>query len=152
MIFITLGSQKFQFNRLLKEIDRLVFEKEVTEDIAKQITAMKVRNLVAVNFDKKAVDFLIKNSDINVIQVKSPLQEVLGFNIQDIKLTPFGYLVQEQNQSKLTKSSFKVAGKTKPTQQMAEDAIFAWKISKYAKSKSAVIAKDLAVKAIVFSS
>lgn len=125
------------------------FSKEVTEDIAKQITAMKVRNLVAVNFDKKAVDFLIKNSDINVIQVKSPLQEVLGFNIQDIKLTPFGYLVQEQNQSKLTKSSFKVAGKTKPTQQMAEDAIFAWKISKYAKSKSAVIAKDLAVKAII---
>ena len=47
------------------------FSKEVTEDIAKQITAMKVRNLVAVNFDKKAIDFLIKNSDINVIQVKS---------------------------------------------------------------------------------
>lgn len=127
----------------------LGFSKEVTEDIAKQITAMKIRNLIAVKFDKKAIDFLTKNSDINVIQVKSPLQELLGFNSQDVKLTPFGYLVQEQNQAKLTKSSFKVTGKTKPTQQMAEDAIFAWKISKYAKSKSAVIAKDLTVKAIV---
>lgn len=37
MIFVTVGSQKFQFNRLLKEIDRLVFEKEVTEDIFAQI-------------------------------------------------------------------------------------------------------------------
>lgn len=27
MIFVTLGSQKFQFNRLLKEIDILVKEK-----------------------------------------------------------------------------------------------------------------------------
>ncbi|MDB1944571.1 glycosyltransferase [Clostridium tertium] len=37
MIFVTLGSQKFQFNRLLKEIDRLVFEKKVTEEIFAQI-------------------------------------------------------------------------------------------------------------------
>lgn len=37
MIFITLGSQKFQFNRLLKEIDRLVEEEIITEDIFAQI-------------------------------------------------------------------------------------------------------------------
>lgn len=37
MIFVTLGSQKFQFNRLLKEIDRLVSEKKITEEIFAQI-------------------------------------------------------------------------------------------------------------------
>lgn len=37
MIFITLGSQKFQFNRLLKEIDRLVNEQKITEKIYAQI-------------------------------------------------------------------------------------------------------------------
>lgn len=41
----------------------------------------------------------------------------------DIKITPFGALVQEQNNSKLSKESFKVVTKTKPTQQQAEDAI-----------------------------
>ncbi|MDE6138012.1 MAG: hypothetical protein K2F57_00915 [Candidatus Gastranaerophilales bacterium] len=127
----------------------LGFSKEVTEDIAKQLNAMQIRNLIATQFDKKALEYLLKNSSINILQIKSPLQEILGFNAVDIKLTPFGYIVQEQNQSKLTKSSFKVTGKSKPTQQQAEDAIFAWKISKYAKSKSAVIAKDLSVKAIV---
>ncbi len=125
------------------------FSKEVNLEIAKQLNAMKIRNLTAPKFTKDALDYLIKNSDINVIQIKSPLQELLGFNAKDIKVTPFGYLIQEQNFSKLTKNSFKVTGKTKPTQQQAEDAIFAWKISKYTKSKSAVIAKDLSTKAIV---
>jgi phosphoribosylaminoimidazolecarboxamide formyltransferase/IMP cyclohydrolase len=127
------------------------FSKNVTLDVAKQITAMNFRNVISPSFDKAAVDFLTNDSNVNVIKIKSPLQELLGFNACDIKVTPFGYLVQSQNFSKLTKSSFKVAGKTKPTQQQAEDAIFAWKVAKYAKSKSAVIAKDLAVKAIVQS-
>ena len=127
------------------------FSKNVTLEIAKQVTAMNFRNIIAVSFDKNAVDFLINDSNVNVIKIKSPLQELLGFNACDIKVTPFGYLVQSQNFSKLTKSSFKVAGKNKPTQQQAEDAIFAWKVAKYTKSKSAVIAKDLAVKAIVQS-
>lgn len=36
MIFVTLGSQKFQFNRLLKEIDKLVGEKKITEEVFAQ--------------------------------------------------------------------------------------------------------------------
>ncbi len=125
------------------------FTKEVTLDIAKQLKAMNIRNLAAPAFSNDAISYLTKNSEINVIKIKSPLQELLGFTSKDIKVTPFGCLVQEQNMSKLTKSSFKVLGKTKPTQQQAEDAIFAWKIAKYTKSKSAIVAKDLAAKAIV---
>ena len=127
------------------------FSKELTLEVAKQLKSMNVRNIIAIRFAKEALDYLKSNSEANLIQIKSPLQEILGFTAADIKVTPFGYLIQEQNLSKLTKSSFKVAGKTKPTQQQAEDAIFAWKVSKYTKSKSAVIAKDLAVKAIVQS-
>lgn len=37
MIFITLGSQKFQFNRLLKEIDKLIENKIITDDVFAQI-------------------------------------------------------------------------------------------------------------------
>lgn len=36
MIFITVGSQKFQFNRLLKELDILVEKKKITEEIFAQ--------------------------------------------------------------------------------------------------------------------
>ena len=37
MNFVTLGSQKFQFNRLLKEIDILVKEKIIKDDVFAQI-------------------------------------------------------------------------------------------------------------------
>ena len=36
MIFVTLGSQKFQFNRLLAEIDRLIEAGEITEPVYAQ--------------------------------------------------------------------------------------------------------------------
>lgn len=125
------------------------FTKEVTVDIAKQLKSMKVRNILATKFEKDALSYLLKNNDINIVKINSPLQELLAFNAKDIKVTPFGTLVQEQNLSKLGKDNFKVVTKSKPTQEQAEDAVFAWKISKYLKSKSVVIAKDLATKAII---
>lgn len=37
MIFVTVGSQKFQFNRLLIEIDKLIEDKKITEEVFAQI-------------------------------------------------------------------------------------------------------------------
>ena len=37
MIFITLGSQKFQFNRILKEVDRLIENGVITDKVFAQI-------------------------------------------------------------------------------------------------------------------
>lgn len=37
MIFITVGTQKFQFNRLLKEIDKLIEENKISEETFAQI-------------------------------------------------------------------------------------------------------------------
>lgn len=39
MIFITLGSQKFQFDRLLKEVDRLIADGVIQEKVFAQIGA-----------------------------------------------------------------------------------------------------------------
>lgn len=36
MIFITLGSQKFQFNRLLKEIDALILDGVIKDEVFAQ--------------------------------------------------------------------------------------------------------------------
>lgn len=43
MIFVTLGSQKFQFNRLLKKIDELIIENTIREDVFAQIGASNYR-------------------------------------------------------------------------------------------------------------
>ncbi|MGU8462528.1 PssE/Cps14G family polysaccharide biosynthesis glycosyltransferase [Clostridium perfringens] len=37
MIFVTVGSQKFQFNRLLEELDKLMEEKKIKDNIIAQI-------------------------------------------------------------------------------------------------------------------
>lgn len=53
MIFVTLGSQKFQFNRLLIELDKLVQEKKINQKIFAQIG---YSTYVPQNFEFK--DFL----------------------------------------------------------------------------------------------
>lgn len=56
MIFVTLGSQKFQFNRLLKEIDRLIENKVIHEELVAQIG---VSDYIPKNY--KSIDFLTRD-------------------------------------------------------------------------------------------
>lgn len=51
MIFITLGSQKFQFNRLLKKIDELIEKKIISEKVFAQIG---YSDYFPVNYDYKS--------------------------------------------------------------------------------------------------
>ncbi len=124
------------------------FSKEVSIDAAKQINAMKIKNVMAPAFSKAAFSYLL-DTKINIIKINTKLHEVLGFEAKDIKVTPFGILVQEQNNSRLIKDSFSVVTKCKPTQEQVEDGIFAWKVAKHLTSQSAVIAKDLSTKAVI---
>lgn len=67
MIFVTLGSQKFQFNRLLKELDRLLEEKLIDEEIFAQIGASdyKPRNYKYKEFiDRDEFKEMMDKSDI----------------------------------------------------------------------------------------
>lgn len=52
MIFITTGSQKFQFNRLLKEVDRLIDTGVIKEEVYAQIgySDYKPKNYKFTNF------------------------------------------------------------------------------------------------------
>ena len=124
------------------------FSKEVSFEAAKLLSSMKIKNIISPKFSKDAFSYLL-DTNINIIKVDTPLHELQAFETKDIKVTPFGTLIQEQNNSKLNKESFNVVTKNKPTQQQAEDGIFAWKLSKHLTSRSAIVAKDLSVKAIV---
>lgn len=124
------------------------FSKELNLNCAKILKSMKIKNVIAPSYSKEAFSFLL-DSGINIVAVKTPLHELQGFSEKDVKITPFGALVQEQNISKLTKETFTVVSKVKPSQQQAEDGIFAWKVAKHLKSKACVVAKELSTKSIV---
>lgn len=124
------------------------FSKEVSFETAKFLKSLNIRNVVASGFSKEAFSYLL-NTDINIILIKTHLHELQGFSTNDIKVTPFGILIQEQNTNKLSKENFKVVSVAKPTQLQVEDAVFAWKVSKHLKSSSVIIAKDLCSKSII---
>lgn len=67
MILVTVGTQKFPFNRLLKKVDELVEEKIITDKVFAQIgqSTYKPKNCKWVDFlEERAFNELIQSCDI----------------------------------------------------------------------------------------
>lgn len=118
------------------------FTQVVNEELAKQLTAMFLEVIIAPDFTPKALDLLQTKKNLRVIKLNTSLEEYKNYLSREIRITPFGTLVQDSDKGELDKDSFKVVTKAKPTAEMVEDMIFAWKIAKHAKSNAIVIAKD----------
>lgn len=97
------------------------FSKDVDSKSAKHI-AVCSQNLVKIECD-------LENYKKNIINKVLSDAETDAENARLLALS-------------LDKNKFKVATKTVPTSEQIEDAIFAWKISKYLKPESVLIAKD----------
>lgn len=121
----------------------VAFSKTVDIDTAKHLNSMSVEVVVAPDFEEQAIELLQENTDLKLVKLITPLKEYKKMNVQDIAVTPFGTLIQDSNSSELSKDSFKVVTREKPTSQQVEDAVFGWKIAKYAKTNAAIIAKGL---------
>lgn len=117
--------------------------KTLTLDLAKKLSSMFLEVVVAPSFEADALEELKKKKNLRIIQINTPYQEISKFNKEEIKLTPFGALVQEKDTKDLDVQTFKVVTKKKPDQQQVEDMIFAFKVVKHVKSNAIVIAKDL---------
>ena len=104
------------------------FSKTVDEEVA--------------DYDEKALELFSDNSEIKLVKLNTPLKDYRRLTVEEVILTPFGALVQDRNNSELDKDMFKVVTREKPTAEQIEDAIFAWKVVKHAKTNSVVIARD----------
>jgi phosphoribosylaminoimidazolecarboxamide formyltransferase/IMP cyclohydrolase len=124
------------------------FSKPVDAEVAKYLNSMSVEVVVAPDFEPNAIELFADNPDITLVKLNTSLKEYRRLNVEDIVITPFGVLVQDRNNSELNKDKFKVVTQTKPSPEQIEDAIFAWKAVKHAKTNSAVIARDFKTSAI----
>jgi len=124
------------------------FSKSVDEEVAKHINSMSVQLVAAPDYDEKALKIFQDNSLIKIVKINTPLKEYRKLKYEEIVMSPFGALIQDKNDSELNKDTFKVVTSTKPTAEQIEDAVFAWKVAKYAKTNSVVIAKDFKTHAI----
>ena len=67
MIFITVGTQKFQFNRLLKIVDDLIGEKLISDNVVAQVGHSRYipKNFNSFQFkSENEINLLIENADI----------------------------------------------------------------------------------------
>lgn len=126
----------------------VAFSKEVTAQVAKLLNSVFLEVVIAPDFDEDALEILKEKKNIRLIKLNTLLKEYKLIANEEIKITPFGVLIQETDKKELDKDTFKVVTKTKPTAEQIEDAIFAWKVCKYAKSNAIVIAKDFKTLAI----
>ena len=118
----------------------------VDSEFARMLT--KGNLLVAPEYSEEAKKILDKK-DIKFITLNTPLVEFKNFIPENIVATPFGTIFESPNKSELNKDTFKVESITKPTVEQIEDAVFAWKISKYVKSRGVVISKGFKTTAII---
>lgn len=124
------------------------FSKPVDIEVAKHINSMAVEVVIAPDYEPEAVELFKDNSEIKLVKLNTSLKDYRKLTVEEVILTPFGALVQDRNNSELDKDMFKVVTREKPTAEQIEDAIFAWKVVKHAKTNSVVIARDFKTMAI----
>lgn len=126
----------------------VAFSQTVNFEIAKHLNSMDVKAVVAPYYDEDALELLRNMTHLKIVRLTTPFKDFKNIIREEMKVTPFGTLVQETNMSELDKYLFNVVTKTKPTTEQLEDAIFAWKVAKFARTNAAVIAKDFKTVAI----
>ena len=157
-------SQKYQLPYL---IARLLYLRGVQEQDIKNFIDPKLQTLlpdpsclkdmdkatmpevvVAPDYEPEVIDLFKDNDDIKLVKLNTSLREYRRLTVEEVILTPFGALVQDRNNSELDKDKFKVVTREKPTAEQIEDAVFAWKVVKHAKTNAVVIARDFKTVAI----
>ncbi len=117
--------------------------KNVSYSLAKKMHSMFLEVIVAPDFDEDALSLLKQKKNLRLIKLNTPLIDYKNLLKREIKFTPFGTLVQDTDNKELDPETFKTVTKEKPTSEMIEDMVFAYKVAKHLKSNAIVIAKDL---------
>lgn len=126
----------------------VAFSQTVNEKIAKLLNSVFLEVVIAPDFDEEALEILQEKKNLRIVKLNTALEDYKKLANDDIKVTPFGTLIQSADKKELDKDLFKIVTKAKPTAEQIEDAIFAWKVAKHAKSNAIVIAKDFKTIAI----
>ena len=121
----------------------VMFTRGIDLEFAKILSSIGLNIVVAPKFSAEAIEELKKVKNLKVVQINTPLKDISKFVEEEIKLTPFGALIQQKDIKDFDVNTFKVMTKTKPEQKTVEDMIFAFKVAKHAKSNAIVTAKDL---------
>ena len=116
--------------------------KEIAEDLATELSALFLEEIIAPSYTNEALKILQKKEKVRVIKAEKRTNKfkLPQLNYRDISA---GLVVQTPNDEEIDQKKLKVATKIKPTQEQLRDLVFAWKVCKHVKSNAVVFAKDL---------
>ena len=122
----------------------------VTNRVEVELARMFSKNnlVVAPEFSEEARTYLNKK-EVKFVTLKTSLKDYKQYIADKVTITPFGTIVEAPNVSELNKDTFKVESVAKPTVEQIEDAVFAWKLVKYIKSRGVVVTKGFKTTAII---
>jgi phosphoribosylaminoimidazolecarboxamide formyltransferase/IMP cyclohydrolase len=103
---------------------------------AEEIAKLFVEAIAAPSFDEAARAKFAVKKNLRLVEVKHASQKWVMKNVSG------GILVQDSDLRQLNENELKVVTKRAPTQQEKRALLFAWKISKHAKSNAIVYARD----------
>ena len=123
----------------------ITFNKKVSSVLIKKILNKQfVEVIAAPAFDKNILDVIKSKPNVRLLQMKLKKNSM----VFETKLLRNKLLVQEKDNKNLSKGDLKTVTHKKPTKKELDDMIFAFKVSRYVKSNSIVLVKNMKTLAI----
>ena len=119
----------------------VAFNRELTTDVAKELSSFFLEVIIAPSFNKSALDQLKKKKNLRLLKLpglKKPVTRT-GYDIRSIV---GGFLIQDRDIYQTPQSKWKTVTKLKPTVEQLKTMEFAVKCVKHVKSNSVLFAKN----------
>jgi phosphoribosylaminoimidazolecarboxamide formyltransferase/IMP cyclohydrolase len=116
----------------------LAFNEKVDAATAEKLTGQFVEAVIAPGFEKAALGFLAKKTNLRVMNMDTTgIHNVGGF---DLRRVVGGLLAQQWDLHRLERDSCEAVTKRKPTEEEWKALLFAWTVAKHVKSNAIVYA------------
>jgi len=116
--------------------------RKVDKETARQVIKTDFKEcVIAPSYSKEALKTFSVKKSLRIIEADFNAKT----DLQDIKATLFGALIQTKDAAVLDKSNLRVVTLRKPTPRELKDLLFAWKVVKLVKSNAIVVAKNSSI-------
>jgi phosphoribosylaminoimidazolecarboxamide formyltransferase / IMP cyclohydrolase len=116
--------------------------RKIDRETARQVMKSGFKEcIIAPSYSKEALKLFSDKKNLRIIECDFSSKTEL----QDVKTTNFGYLIQNKDSAILEKNNIKVVTAKKPTPRQLKDLLFAWTVVKTVKSNAIVIAKNSSI-------
>ena len=117
----------------------VAFNRPVDAEVAKSVIEVFSEVIVAPDYDAEALEIFRSKKNLRILKVR-PTNE--HRSVVEYKQISGGFLVQEQDNYKVSENELKVVSKRQPSDADLRAMLMAWRVCKHVKSNAIVIANE----------